>query len=158
MMDYDSIEEYIQLLKSEQELMKQNKSLITEDKDKYCKLLNYAAKTNDHLNLKYVSRIEDHLHWSNRNQYLQLIQDFLNFKIDGKNFSDQLNLTFRDSMESWPSDSTALRNIEFKPDSIHFETWISDMQFCCIQFSDSIKTEAQLRDVVRELMNRKEDY
>ena len=61
-------------------------------------------------------------------------------------------------MESWPSDSTALRNIEFKPDSLDFETWISDMQFCCIQFSDSIKTEAQLRDAVRELMNRKEDY
>jgi hypothetical protein len=57
-------EEYIQLLKSQQALKKQNKSLKTEDPIKYSKLRKYSAK------------ISEYLHWSQKNQYLQFIKDF----------------------------------------------------------------------------------
>jgi hypothetical protein len=72
-------EKYIQLLKSQQALRKQNKSLKTEDPIKYSKLQKYSAK------------ITEHLHWSQRNQYLQLIKDFLNYKIDGKEFDNKFS-------------------------------------------------------------------
>ena len=71
--------EHIQFLKYQQELKKQNKSLRTQDPIKYSKLLKYSA------------RISEYLHWSQKDEYLQLIKDFLNSKIDGKEFDKKFS-------------------------------------------------------------------
>ena len=71
--------EHIQLLNYQQELKKQNKSLRTQDPIKYSKLRKYSA------------RISEYLHWSQKNEYLQLIKDFLNYKIDGKEFDKKFS-------------------------------------------------------------------
>jgi len=75
-------EEHIYLLNYQQELKKQNKSLITQDPIKYSKLLKYSV------------RISEYLHWSQKNDYLQLIRDFLNYKIDGKEFDKKFSKMF----------------------------------------------------------------
>ena len=71
--------EHIELLNYQQELKKQNKSLRTQDPIKYAKLL------------KYSSIINEYLHWSQKNEYLQLIKDFLNSKIDGNEFDKKFS-------------------------------------------------------------------
>jgi len=37
----------------------------------------------------YSLQINEHLHWSQKDQYLQLIEDFLSFKINGKKFESK---------------------------------------------------------------------
>ena len=71
--------EHIQFLNYQQELKKQNKSLRTQDPIKYSKLRKYSA------------RISEYLHWSQKDEYLQLIKDFLNSKIDGKEFDKKFS-------------------------------------------------------------------
>lgn len=71
--------EHIQFLNYQQELEKQNKSLRTQDSEKYSKLLSYSAI------------ISEYIHWSQKNEYLQLIKNFLNSKIDGKEFDKEFS-------------------------------------------------------------------
>ena len=75
--------EHIQFLNYQQELKKQNKSLRTQDLIKYSTLLKYSA------------RISEYLHWSQKNDYLQLIKDFLNYKIDGEEFEEKFSKMIR---------------------------------------------------------------
>jgi hypothetical protein len=58
-------------------LRKQNKFLGDENKLKYLKLKKYSLQIN-----KY-------LHWCQKNEYLQLIEDFLSFKSTGKKFESK---------------------------------------------------------------------
>ena len=70
-------QKYIELLKYEDLLRKQNKFLEDENKLKYLELKNYSLQINEHL------------HWSQKNEYLQLIEDFLSFKINGEKFESK---------------------------------------------------------------------
>ena len=117
--------EHIQFLNYQQELKKQNKSLRTQDPIKYLKLR------------KYSTRISEYLHWSQKNEYLQLIKDFLNYKIDGKEFDQKFskmvtviekksNLLFKNYEK--------LKRIEPSPHSFGFGTWISEIYLCCDEF------------------------
>ena len=65
-------QKYVELLKHGDSLRKQNKFLKDENTLKYLELKNYSLQINEHL------------HWSNKEQYLQLIEEFLSFKINGK--------------------------------------------------------------------------
>ena len=151
--------EHIKFLNYEQELNKQNKSLITEDPIKYSKLLEYSAI------------ISEYLHWSQKNEYLQLIKDFLNSKIDGKEFDNKFskmvteiekksNLLFKNYEE--------LKRIEPSPRSLGFEKWISEIYLCCNEFYEDydlnegedkfLKTEEQLWDAVKSLFPEIQKY
>lgn len=56
---------------------------------KHVKLFKDANKLK-YLELKgYSLQINEHLHWSNKEQYLQLIKKFLSFKINGKTFESK---------------------------------------------------------------------
>ena len=63
-MEYN-YQEHIEFLNYQQELKKQNKLLRTQDPIKYSRLRMYSA------------RISEYFHWSQKNEYLQLIKDFL---------------------------------------------------------------------------------
>jgi hypothetical protein len=154
-------EEYIQLLTSQQALKKQNKSLKTEDPIKYSKLRKYSAK------------ISEYLHWSQKNQYLQLIKDFLNYKIDGKEFDNKFSkmVTVIERKSSLLSKNyQELKCIEPSSMSLGFGTWISEIYLCCNEFYSDFneeedraeipfaKTEEQLRDAVKSLFPEIQKY
>lgn len=72
-------QKYVELLKYDNLLRKKNKFLKDENKLKYLELKNYSLQINEHL------------HWSNKEQYLRLIEDFLSFKINGKTFESKIS-------------------------------------------------------------------
>lgn len=151
--------EHIQFLKYQQELKKQNKSLRTQDPIKYSKLLKYSA------------RISECLHWSQKNDYLQLIKDFLNYKIDGKEFDKKFSkmVTVIEKKSSLLfKNYEELKRIEPSPRSVGFERWISEIYLCCNEFyqdydlneaeDPALKTEEQLRDAVKSLFPEIQKY
>ena len=75
-MDYDS-KKYVELLKHADSLRKQNKLFQNENELKYLELKNYSLQINEHL------------HWSQKDEYLQLIENFLSFQITGKTFESK---------------------------------------------------------------------
>lgn len=70
-------QKYVELLQHDDLLRKKNKFLKDENKFKYLELKNYSLQINEHL------------HWSQKDEYLQLIEDFLSFKINGKTFESK---------------------------------------------------------------------
>lgn len=64
-----NVDRYLELLKLEQKLKKENKLLRNEDPSKYLELLDYSVQ------------MIGYGHWCQRNEYLQLINDFVNFLI-----------------------------------------------------------------------------
>ena len=151
--------EHIELLNYQQELEKQNKFLINQDSIKYSKLVRYSAT------------ISEYLHWSQKEEYLQLIKDFLNFKIDGKEFDNRFSKMVKVIEEKSRllfKNYEELKHIEPSPRSIGFSTWISEIYLCCDEFyvdydlnegeDRFLKTEEQLRDAVKSLFSEILEY
>ena len=151
--------EHIQFLKYQQELKKQNKSLITQDPIKYSKLLKYSV------------RISEYLHWSQKNEYLQLVKNFLNFKIDGKKFDKKFSkmvIAIEEKSSLLFQEYEKLKRIEPSPRSLGFGEWISKIYLCCNEFYEdydlnegedpALKTEEQLRDAVTSLFPEIQKY
>ena len=153
-------EEYIKLLNYQQALKKQNKDLQKLDPIKYSKLRKYSA------------RISEHLHWSQKNEYLQLIKDFLNFKIDGKKFDNKFSKMVRvieKKSRLLSKNYEELKRIKPNSMSLKFGTWISEIYLCCNEFYPTFKeedraeipfakTEEQLRDAVENLLLEIQKY
>ena len=152
-------DEHIQLLNYQQKLKEQNKSLINENPIKYSKLLNYSA------------RISEYLHWSQKNYYLQIIKDFLNFKIDGKEFDKKFSkmvTVIEKKARLLFKNYEDLKRIKPSPRSLGFEMWISEIYLCCNAFYEDydlkegknsfLKTEEQLRDAVKSLFPKIQKY
>ena len=152
-------DEHIQLLNYQQKLKEQNKSLINENPIKYSKLLNYSA------------RISEYLHWSQKNYYLQIIKDFLNFKIDGKEFDKKFSkmvTVIEKKARLLFKNYEDLKRIKPSPRSLGFEMWISEIYLCCNAFYEDydlkegedpfLKTEEQLRDAVKSLFPEIQKY
>jgi len=150
-------EEYIELLNYQQALKQQNKSLRTQDPIKYSKLRKYSA------------RISEYLHWSQKNEYLQLIKDFLNFKIDGKEFDNKFSnivTVIEKKSRLLSKNYEELKRIEPSSMSLGFGTWISEIYLCCNEFYSDFneeedrtqipfaKTEEQLRDAVADIFQQ----
>jgi hypothetical protein len=154
-------EEYIELLNYQQALKKQNKFLRTQDPIKYSKLRKYSA------------RISEYLHWSQKNEYLQLIKDFLNFKIDGKEFDNKFSkmvTVIEKKSRLLSKNYEELKRIEPSSMSLGFGTWISEIYLCCNEFYSDFneeedrtqipfaKTEEQLRHAVKSLFPEIQKY
>jgi hypothetical protein len=133
--------------------------LITEDPIKYSKLEEYSVI------------ICDYLHWSQKNEYLQLIKDFLNSKIDGKEFDEKFSkivTVIEEKCRLLLQNYEELKRIEPSPRSLEFGEWISEIYLCCDEFYDyydlnegedpALKTEEQLRDAVTALFPEIQKY
>ena len=92
---------------------------------KYSKLLDYSVI------------ITDHLHWSQKNEYLQLIKNFLNFQIDAKefdkNFSEMVRMV-EEKSNLLSKNYKELKCIQPNPMSVRFGMWISEIYLCCNEF------------------------
>jgi hypothetical protein len=159
-MKYDyNFDEHIQLLNYQQELKKQNKLLITHDPETYSKLLHYSVL------------ISDYLHWSEKNDYLQLIRDFLNSKIDGKEFDEKFSTMFKvieKRSRLLFQNYDELKLLKPSSRSLGFGRLISEIYLCCEEFYEdydvsegedpALKTEKQLRDAVTSLFPEIQKY
>lgn len=158
--EYD-VNKYIKLLNYQKTLYKEGKVLMNEDGTKYLELLEYSV------------RICDHMHWSQKNEYLQLIEKFLNSKIDGEEFENKFLKIFtviEDEHRRLERNYEELKLIEPNLMSLGFGEWISEIYLCCNEFysdfneeKDRIqipfgKTEEQLREAVRSLLPEIQKY
>ena len=127
-MEYNYIynrRKYIELLEYNKVLQERNKLLKEQNELKYLELRNYSRQINDHL------------HWYKKNEYSRLIEDFLNFKINGKTFET----SFSDMVEKIEKECNLLtqnyemlKNIEPSPISFEFAEWISEIYLYCDEF------------------------
>ena len=151
--------EHIQFLKYQEELKKQNRSLETLAPIQYSKLE------------KYSCIITEYLHWTHKNEYLELIKNFLNFKIDGKEFDKKFSkmVTVIEKKASLLFQNyEELKDLEPSPRSLGFDEWISEIYLCCDEFYEdynvsegedpALKTEERPRDAVRSLFPEIQKY
>jgi hypothetical protein len=116
---------YIELLRYNQFLRKNGKSLREQDKAKYLKLLNYSVK------------LSDHVHWQQKSEYLNLLKNFVDLKIDGKEFVSQFNKIHRANKETvkmLKTDLEKLNTFQPNPKSFGFTEWTSEIDLGCDEF------------------------
>ena len=105
----DFLKLYIQLLKYDRFLKKDGTSLREQDREKYLKLLNYSVK------------LSDHVHWQRKSEYLNAAKNFVNLKIDGKQFVSQFNKIHRANEEAVKMLKTDLKQLNtFQPNPKSF--------------------------------------
>jgi hypothetical protein len=133
-------QKYVELLEYDDLLRKQNKFLKDENKLKYLELQNYSLQINEYL------------HWSEKDEYLQLIEDFLSFKINGQNFESKFS-----------------NNIKPSGISFEFAKWVSEIYLCCDEFYPDFdekdlpdfqfaKNEEDFRNAVSNIFPQIEKY
>lgn len=158
-MQYD-YKKYVELLKYADLLRKQNKFLEDENESKYLELT------------KYSLQINEHLHWCQKNSYVQLIEDFLNFKIDGKTFDKQFCTMVHEIEKNYRlliQNYDELKNIKPNPIAFDFSKWISEIYLCCDEFYPNFdpadppdfphaKNEKDLRSAVSEILPQIQKY
>ena len=150
---------HIELLKYKEELKKQNKRIITHDPIRYKELIQYSARTSEYL------------HLSQKNDYLQLIKDFLTFQIDAKEFDEKFSkkvAVIEKKNRVLGQNYGELKRIELTPRSLGFGEWISEIYLCCNEFYEeynpnegkdpALKTEEELRDAVTSLLPEIQKY
>jgi len=79
---------YFELLKHGRSLKKGGTSFQEQDPEKDSKLLNYAVK------------LSDNVYWQQRSHYLNLMKNFVDLKIDGKQFVNQFNKLHQPNQEA----------------------------------------------------------
>ena len=153
-----NFEQYIKLLIYQKKLSEEKRSLRKENPEKYSELLRQSA------------RISEHLYWLHKKEFKQLINDFLSFKINGKDFDQKFSqLVKKIEKESNLENSEKLKSIEINSKSLGFGTLISEIYLCCDEFFDeynpkeeefdpALKTEEQLRQAVKDLLPKIQKY
>ena len=153
-----NLKDYLELLKYDKLLKQENKSLQDEDPSKYTELISFSSK------------VTGFLHWCERDNYFQLLDDFLNFKIDGqqfdKLFSGKVKFIENEAQELTKNlDYQKLKYVQPSWRSVEFSEFISEIYLCCNEFYPSFteedraeipfaKTADQIRDIIiNDMMN-----
>lgn len=131
----NSFKLYIELLKYDRSLKKHGTSLREQDRDKYLKLLNYSVK------------LSDHVHWQQKSDYLNIMKNFVDLKINGKQFVSQFNKLYRSNQEAvkiLKTDLKQLNTFETNPKSFGFTEWISEIDLACDEFYPDFQPQDQV--------------
>ena len=120
----------------------------------------------------YSLHVNEHLHWSQKDEYLQLIEDFLSFKINGKTFESKFCImveAIEKKCRLLTKNYEMLKNI--KPSSISFDfaKWISEIYLCCDEFYSDFdekdppdfpfaKNEEDFRNAVADIFPQIQKY
>jgi hypothetical protein len=142
-MEYNS-KIYLELLRYDQSLKKNGNSLQEQDKAKYLKLLNYSVK------------VSDHVHWQQKSEYLNVMKNFVDLKINGKQFVSQFNKIHRANEEAVKMLKTDLKQLNIfqpNPKSFGFTEWTSEIDLGC----DEFYPDFQLQDRVEFAFARDEE-
>lgn len=143
-----------QLLKYSEELRKENK-FINDDGEKYRELLNYTVL------------IESNLHWKQRDEYIKLMEMFINNEMDADHFSRYfikkyyiINESFRELKKDFENRFDELSNLLLEiedPDKLSkIGQSLMFMHEKCSDFDPNLATsiidEANLKDAVKKLI------
>jgi hypothetical protein len=142
-MEYNS-KIYLELLRYDQFKKKNGNSLREQDKAKYLKLLNYSVK------------VSDHVHWQQKSEYLNVMKNFVDLKINGKQFVSQFNKIHRANEEAVKMLKTDLKQLNIfqpNPKSFGFTEWTSEIDLGC----DEFYPDFQLQDQVEFAFARDEE-
>ena len=132
----NSLKLYIELLKYDRALKKHKSSLEEQDRNKYLKLLKYSLK------------LSDHVHWQQKNEYLNLMKNFVDSKIDGKQFVSQFDKLHRSNeaaVKKLETDLKELNSFEVNPKSFGFTEWTSEIDLGCDEFYPDFQPQDQVR-------------
>lgn len=126
---------YIELLKYDRVLKKAGTSLQEQDQEKYLKLLNYLVK------------LSDHVHWQQKNDYLNIMKSFVDFKIDGKQFVSEFNKLHglnEEGVKTLKIDLKQLNAFDPNPKSFGFTEWTSEIDLACDEFYPDFEPQDQV--------------
>ena len=132
----NSLKLYIELLKYDRALKKHKSSLEEQDRNKYLKLLKYSLK------------LSDHVHWQQKNEYLNLMKNFVDSKIDGKQFVSQFDKLHRSNeaaVKKLETDLKELNSFEVNPKYFGFTEWTSEIDLGCDEFYPDFQPQDQVR-------------
>ena len=147
-------QEFFKLLKDSNDLRKNNKYLFKENPEKSRKLS------------RFLIIIEENLHLRQKNQYIELMESFLNNKIDAEDFSfcfiakyDYINQTLREMKQDFEKRFDELSNLLIENPNRNDQIGMSLMSMYdhCDDFdpnsNSSITDEANLRNYVKMLLS-----
>ena len=147
-------QEFFKLLKYSNELRKNNKYLFKENPEKSRRLS------------RFLIIIEENLHLRQKDKYIELIEIFLNNKIDAEDFSfcfiakyDNINQTLREMKQDFEKKFDELSNllIEDKNKKYQIGMTLMSMYDHCDDFdpnsNSSITDEANLRNYAKMLLS-----
>lgn len=149
-MKYD----FFKLLADSNELEKNNKSLFKENPEKSRKLS------------RFLIIIEENLHLRQKDKYIELMEIFLNNKIDAEDFSfcfiakyDNINQTLREMKQDFEKKFDELSNLLIENKNKKYQIGMSLMSMYdhCDDFdpnsNSSITDEANLRNYAKMLLS-----
>ena len=116
---------YVDLLKYDRFLQKNGTNLRDQDQEKYRKLLNYGVK------------LSDHVHWQQKVDYLNLMKNFVDLEINGKQFVNKfykLHESNEEIVKMLETDIEQLNTLEPNPESFGFTEWTSEIDLACDEF------------------------
>ena len=147
-------QEFFKLLKYSNELRKNNKSLFKENPEKSRKLS------------RFLIIIEENLHLRQKDKYIELMEIFLNNKIDAEDFSfyfiakyDNINQTLREMKQDFEKKFDELSNLLIENKNKKYQIGMSLMSMYdhCDDFdpnsNSSITDEANLRNSAKMLLS-----
>ena len=147
-------QEFFKLLKYSNELRKNNKSLFKENPEKSRKLS------------RFLIIIEENLHLRQKDKYIELMEIFLNNKIDAEDFSfcfiakyDNINQTLREMKQDFEKKFDELSNLLIENKNKKYQIGMSLMSMYdhCDDFdpnyNSSITDEENLRNYAKILLS-----
>jgi len=147
-------QEFFKLLKYSNELRKNNKYLFKENPEKSRKLSGFLII------------IEENLHLRQKDKYIELMEIFLNNKIDAEDFSfcfiakyDNINQTLREMKQDFEKKFDELSNLLIEDKNKKYQIGMSliSMYDHCDDFdpnsNSSITDEANLRNYAKMLLS-----
>ena len=139
----NSLKLYIQLLKYDISLRQDGTCLEEQDRDKYLKLLNYSIK------------LSDHIHWRQKPYYLNIMEDFVDLKIDANQFVSQfykLHNSNEEAVKILNTDLKQLNTFEINPKSFGFTEFTSGIDVACDDFYlDEEKFRTFVADIIPQI-------
>jgi len=131
----NSLKLYIELLQYDRALKANGTSLEEQDREKYRKLLKYSVK------------LSDHVHWQQKSDYLILMKNFVDLKIDGKQFVsqfDNLHRSNEEAVKTLETDLKQLTSFEINSKSFGFTEWTSEIDLGCDEFYPDFEPQDQV--------------
>jgi len=122
--------------------------------------------------LNYSVNLSDHVYYQKKSEYLNLMENFVNLKINGKEFVSQFNKTHRTNQETikvLKTDLKQLNTFQPNPKSFGFTEWISEIDLGCDEFYSDFdskdspdfpfaKNEDQFRTFIADIIPQIQKY
>lgn len=140
---------HLELLRPFLDFRNQGKDLYTENRDEYLELLHYRGT------------LEDYTFWKSREQFVLLMENFVNDSIDMEQFQIAFSRFWRETFkahDAFKIDLKRVKNFQYNPRSDRFRSFVTAVfrQFEVLE--DEECTEQEVKDYVREVLQEIQPY